>query len=276
MAKLTIGQVGRDCQERGPDRHLGRSELQSRDTTRADPATSQRLCRNRLKVPSVYRRGVFTSPSSISAQRTRTSYARDVPNDGDASQDGGELVAVGMDLAAVGISWVPMAGAPVAALLQGVTNRQLRRRICLIEQVLDDLVVKDLVVNDLDDRLVVLEKLMAAHEADAELVEDAARYADHCRCEEGIRLMGRIVAFGVSSRTELGMGMAHLLLDAVGRLQPEHLTLVREFAILRHVSEHADQWSPGQRERGRQSLVQFLPALSDLIDPLIGGPKPPV
>ena len=44
-----------------------------------------------------------------------------------------------MDLAAVGISWVPMAGAPVAVLLQGVTNRQLRRRIRLLEQVVKDL-----------------------------------------------------------------------------------------------------------------------------------------
>ena len=62
-----------------------------------------------------------------------------MPNDGDASQSRAAAVAVGMDLAAVGISWVPMAGAPVAVLLQGVTNRQLRRRIRLLEQVVKDL-----------------------------------------------------------------------------------------------------------------------------------------
>ena len=112
---------------------------------------------------------------------------------------------------------------------------------------------------------------MADDEGDAELVEDAVRYADHCRSEEGLRLMGRIVAFGVNSGIESGMGKAHLLLDAVGQLQPEHLTLVREFAMLRYVSQHPDRWSPGYRERGRQSLAHFLPALTDLIDPLLGG-----
>jgi hypothetical protein len=61
-----------------------------------------------------------------------------------------------------------------------------------------------------------------------------------------------------------------LLLDAVGQLPPEHLTL-REFAMLRYVSQHPDRWSPGHRTRGRQPLAHFLPALTDLIDPLLGG-----
>lgn len=184
-----------------------------------------------------------------------------MPIDGAATERTRELVALGTDLAAFGVSWVPLVGGPVATLLQGVTNREFRRRIHLLEQI----------INDLGGRFDVLEKLMASDEGDAELMEDAIHYADHCRSEDGLRLMGRIVVFGVSTGDEGNLGKAHLLLDAVGRLQPEHLTLIREFATARNLNEKAGFWQPGQRERARQTLVEYLPELADLIDPLLGG-----
>ena len=62
-------------------------------------------------------------------QWVRNFYARGVPIKGVATEGPRDLAALGTDLAAFGVSWVPLAGGPVATLLQGVTNRVFRRRI---------------------------------------------------------------------------------------------------------------------------------------------------
>lgn len=190
----------------------------------------------------------------------RTSYPCDMPINETVPESGSDIAAAGVDLVAIGTSFVPVAGGPMAALLQGLSNRKFRRRIRYLEAL----------CKNLGCRVEVLEKRMAGDEDDAELVEEAAGYADHCRSEEGLSLMGCIVAAGLSSTAESSRGIAHLLLDAVGRLAPEHLALIREFAMLRYASQDPDRWHPGNRERGRQSLVHFLPGLAELIDPLLG------
>lgn len=167
-----------------------------------------------------------------------------------------EALAVGMDLAAMGVSAVPFAGGPLAGLLQGLTNRQFRRRLRMFEET----------VSALDHRLELLESRMADDDFE-ELVEDACSAADHNRSDDALRILGRTLA--VAAKVEPFVGKAHLIVDVVAELAPEHVAVLTDAAL--HYRRGDEPWFHPTTFHGRprDSFVYTLPNLEPVIDPVI-------
>lgn len=129
-----------------------------------------------------------------------------------------EVVAVGEDLVAAGLTALPLAGGAIAGLIQAHTNRRVRKELRFIREV----------VEYLDDRV---DRLEAAQEDEqlGELVDHGLAAAADARGEDEFVLLAAIVAEGLKeSPSPEHIDRAHLLLDIVRQLQPDHVHLLRD------------------------------------------------
>jgi hypothetical protein len=169
----------------------------------------------------------------------------------------------GLDVLGAGVSAVPFAGGPTAGLLQAWTNRQLRhadRELARAHAALEQ------VIEALSGRIDQLEARIGDPNFD-EFLDDALSEASRATTQEAQRLIGQIIAVGVTK----GPGPAGIILEAVSGLKAGHLELLVEFGKIRGAFDAGYLWRPSPPPphtlTGLRRTVS--PENVDVIDPML-------
>lgn len=179
---------------------------------------------------------------------------------------GEEVASVGADLVTAGASAIPLVGGPVAGLFQAQSNRRLRGKLREHERRLE---VLGQIVADLGHRLELLQQA-TEDPARMDLLEDAAAFAARSRSAAARRLIARVTALAMLPTADASqIGRAHLLMEAVAQLQPEHLDVLEEIGTRRVLSGKAVGTASIGERRSIRGMVHFRPELADVIDPIV-------
>jgi len=165
-----------------------------------------------------------------------------------------EWAAIAADIASAGLSTIPIAGGPIAGVMQAIDNHDIRKRQAMVEKV-----------------LAAFENRMGQFQASLDdaldLLAHAARVAPSVssgQIEDGI---ANIVVLAVLSEPPQ-LDRAHVLIDIAAQLTGDHLRVLREigksytaaYRISDRNQSHA--WQP-------EALSRRLPDLEPVIEPLI-------
>lgn len=124
------------------------------------------------------------------------------------------------DLVAAVTSAIPIAGGPIAGLIATAGNAKRDREVAFVRHLLEKL----------GDRVDQLEAAAADREL-SDLVGHGMEVAVVCRADDLLGLCAGIVADGIDeSATEEHLSRAHLLLDILGQLHPDHIQVLRTIA----------------------------------------------
>lgn len=141
---------------------------------------------------------------------------------------GKEIAAIGEDLGAVVLtdlpaiaaSIVPWAGPAAASLIQANTNHKVRKQVRFLRDVSENTGRR-------------VERLEAALADDklGELVAHGLDVAAEIRDDEQFALLAAVVAEGLNDPETDHVDRAHVLIDVLRQLQPDHVRLLRDLLL---------------------------------------------
>jgi hypothetical protein len=171
----------------------------------------------------------------------------------------------GIDVAGAAAAAVPVVGGTINGILQTRTNRQLRhtdRELAREQAVLHQALAA------LNGRIDRLEALIGDPDFD-DFLDDALTEAVRARTEDAQRLLGQIIAIGVTR----GPDPAQIMLEAVSGLQAGHHEVLRELGRQRYAGGASYRWHPAAHQsRTRTSFSRYLPdEVFALIDPILAA-----
>jgi len=172
-----------------------------------------------------------------------------------------KMSAATVDVARIGVAFIPLAGGGVAEVISVLEERRYRRAQRLLERL----------IAELGDRVrAAEERLGDGHLAD--LLDDAFERAASTRADEHIDLIARVVAdalLGTASPEQLDRH--HLLVRMASELLPSHFLVLTEIGTARLVNgEQYGTWPGLGIAHTTKTLAQHFPGLAEVVEPLVG------
>ena len=171
-----------------------------------------------------------------------------------------EAAAVAGDLLATVGSAIPFVGGPLAGIQQTMVNRETRKRLKFLEDLVAELRMQ------FEGRLDVLEENLK-DPARREMVLDATDKAANVPDGEPRELLVQVVADGLETNDAEQLALVGPFVDVISELRPEHLVVLREMGNAPNGGttrrlHMAEKWSAHALEAKHPELRGVVEALA--------------